>query len=310
MTSTKTAQLLPLRPRPKEQELLSSWIIRLARANGLKAQSFVRLISEGTSFWSRDPDRYVSTAVLRALSDRTALPENAIEGLTLRSFDGTVTRACGASARAQWILPLGVFHRVRRLFGLMACTDFLHADPYYKKEWRLALTVACPTHKVWLIDRCPYCSSPLMLHRSDQGSKKRYECGVFERCSACDRTFPLGEEAPAAVIHGQMQLRQVLLGEHNKIGSINCSPFEFLLCLRIMIGLLCIERGQLESEERASLFEALSVRERAPLILSGLRLLGNWPTGVKDFLGSSGLRPSIVSRYNYAPRWMYQALIS
>lgn len=48
------------------------------------------------------------------------------------------------------------------------CTKCLASDavPYLRWEWRLAAVKTCPVHQVLLSDRCPWCKSPLHIHRA------------------------------------------------------------------------------------------------------------------------------------------------
>jgi hypothetical protein len=56
--SVLTPGLLPIHPQLQPDELLSSWIVALARANWFKVHSFcIRLGGNQNTIWNRDVDR-------------------------------------------------------------------------------------------------------------------------------------------------------------------------------------------------------------------------------------------------------------
>jgi hypothetical protein len=116
-TSAKTqnqAPLLPLRPRPYEDELLSSWLLRLAKSNGAKLQRFCDcMFGKDRQLWNRDIDRTPPGRILRDLSSATRVSLTTIETLTLDAYRGLLFRYPLATGQQRWILPLGMYHRKR-----------------------------------------------------------------------------------------------------------------------------------------------------------------------------------------------------
>lgn len=177
---------LPLRPAPLTGELLTSWLVRLAGANGIKVHTLCAAIMPGESVWNRDFDRIAAPRHFELLSAVTGYAKGRIAAMALRAFAGKLYAPYADLAIVPWILPIGVYHRTRESFGLMCCPLCVKERGYYAAFWRLAWLTVCRTHGVRLIDRCPRCGSPIMFHRSEQGEPSCYNAAFSSLCGSCD----------------------------------------------------------------------------------------------------------------------------
>lgn len=67
-----TESLWPIRYKPLPDELLSSWLVRLAHGHGLKVQTFCNLIfGNKLQVWNRDIDRLAPEWLIAELSSKT-----------------------------------------------------------------------------------------------------------------------------------------------------------------------------------------------------------------------------------------------
>jgi TniQ len=84
-------------------------------------------------------------------------------------------------------MPVGVYHRTRRRFGLQYCPDCLAEDgePYYRRRWRLAFMTVCERHAVPLRDRCPWCGAAVNFHRGEMGDYRKFAVTSLTLCYAC-----------------------------------------------------------------------------------------------------------------------------
>lgn len=170
------------RPPPLRHELLSSWLHRLALANGLKDHTFCRHMFGSQGIWNRDLDRSFSGANRAVLGLWTGVSAPRIQALMLPRWEGRLSETVNTHGNSIWILPMGVFHRVRRRHGLLFCPACLAdgpGDAFW--TWRMAWSTACIRHRVLLQDRCPRCESPYMPHRSAPslfGRSPCASCGV------------------------------------------------------------------------------------------------------------------------------------
>lgn len=186
-------QLWPIRPRPLPDELLSSWLVRLAHGHGLKVQTFCNLtFGSELQVWNRDIDRLAPPWLLRELVCRTGTPWAIIVRTTLRAYENLLYRKFRSAGSLQWILGLKMYHRKRTGFGLQFCPLCLRLDrvPYYRRSWRVALTTACPIHKTMLHDRCPECHASVAVHRVDMRDRTLGE-RALSYCHSCG--FDLSE---------------------------------------------------------------------------------------------------------------------
>lgn len=152
----------PLHPQPIPGEILSSWLTRVAVANGMTVQ---RLCWES---WSHrdllmgDLDRNPPSELLDEMARRSKAPRDALQSMVLSSLEGRLLETFPSrKGWVPWILPASV--RKRRSFGTQFCPDCLAEDekPFFRISWRLGFVTACLRHNRTLLDRCPSCKQGL-----------------------------------------------------------------------------------------------------------------------------------------------------
>lgn len=164
--------LWPAHPKPFPDELLSSWFVRVAEANGIKLQTLSwMLFGYGRSPWHRDLDRKPPTWFLDTVCARTGLSRDEACRATLDVYRGYLYPRQRLSGMLRWVLPILSAGALRRGFGMQFCPECLVRDavPYYRKQWRLALFTYCPDHGCALYDSCPVCDAPIAYFRHDFG---------------------------------------------------------------------------------------------------------------------------------------------
>lgn len=198
-----SGNLWPIHPHRLEDELLSSWLVRMAHSNGLKLQTFTTLaFNRETSLWNRDIDRCATEGLLTALGKQTGSTLEELRGGLLSEYEGTLFQRHNHAGNSTWIMPLGIYHRTRRAFGMQFCPLCLFSDPvpYYRRRWRLALTTICDKHGTMLHDRCPRCGVPVIFFRNDLGHRRDYQLGKPTLCWQCGfdlvRAAAYGPPAP------------------------------------------------------------------------------------------------------------------
>jgi len=145
----------PVVVQPQPDELLSSFMHRIAFANGLPARRFGDELGFGEGLWSPRLDLAPQPEMLRLLTDRTGLGSE-IAAMTI----GVEWRPLLLPLRC----PVGRGRQARRRAAwLQYCPSCLADDarPYFRRRWRLATTLACRRHSRQLLDRCPCCFSAL-----------------------------------------------------------------------------------------------------------------------------------------------------
>lgn len=192
----------PVHVEPAADELLSSWMIRFAHANGLVGESFVTA-AFGYRFplWNRDIDRSAPDVVLEKLAELSCVSVERLQRCTLRDYEELLSPSRLPSGACAGVLPLGVFHRTRKRHGLMFCSRCLATDemPYFRRIWRVSFLTSCVEHGLLLRDRCPSCQAFIAPHRTDifwiQQTNSRST--LYARCWSCSKLLSAGEQMEA-----------------------------------------------------------------------------------------------------------------
>lgn len=187
MGEPRPGDLWPIHLKPKDDELLSSWLVRLARAHQLKVHTFCSLIWPGKQIWNRDIDNSADAELLEVLSIRTGTSINRVRATTLGFYAGILYEKHNTLGPSPWIMPIGIYHRTRKQFGLQYCPLCLAEDdePYFRRKWRLAFIVSCERHRILLHDRCHHCGVAVNFHRTELGNPRKRVADSLTVCHGC-----------------------------------------------------------------------------------------------------------------------------
>ena len=169
-------EVLPIHPRPQPLETLTSYLTRLAEANGIP--NICRL--QPIIFPNRNADD------LRGMKD-----------LSPRSFDALLVAASCPEAD---LLATTFYHLIRKferptnattvasfLLGHLAptlryCPLCLQTTiPYYRLPWRFTMLAGCPQHGCLLLDRCSYCAAEIPFLTVSLKMNQCPRCGMALR---------------------------------------------------------------------------------------------------------------------------------
>lgn len=169
---------------PLEDELLSSWLARIARDHKTLTTSFTNMHFpeyRKNIIWQRDLDIWASDALLQRLCDKSHVSVDRLKDTTLRSYEGKLVTKIDGKTRTPFIGCLGNYCHIKRNGGLRFCPHCLKEDsiPYFRKYWRLSFYTACLKHHTFMLDRCPQCESALTLSKTFDGKDFThcYKCG-------------------------------------------------------------------------------------------------------------------------------------
>lgn len=177
----------PLKLRPQEDELLSSWLIRLALLHRTMPSTFTNLYLPETKnkLWSADFDLQADLTVISMISEKSNISVEVLQDMTLRSFEGylfeEIYRKTGGTT---FVNPLGMRGRKSTLPGLRYCPLCFKEDehPYFRKQWRLTISVVCLKHKCFLSGCCSFCRTPISPYLSCRE-------GYIGNCYRCGENF-------------------------------------------------------------------------------------------------------------------------
>ena len=182
-----------IRPSPQQNELLSSWLVRVARLHDTKTTSFTNMHFKEypkNIIWQRDLDIWCPENLITRISQKSHLSKEEIFNMTLRSYEGKLREHIHGRTRTHFIQSLGNYCHIKRNGGLRFCPECFKEDkvPYFRKEWRLSFYTACTKHQCFLHNRCPTCNSPLTISKSynEKDFTFCYKCGTdLKRIKTC-----------------------------------------------------------------------------------------------------------------------------
>lgn len=179
--------ILPTHPKPYPDELFTSWLIRLAHANGLKVQTFYHLLFPDYEIWNRDIDRHAPDWLIHALAEKTGCPIAQIHETTLDSLKGKLFEYNRIFSQLAWISSLKANHRKRDNNAIAYCPKCFAEDQesYFRKSWRVALHTFCPKHLTMLHDCCPECGAYIAFHRQELGRPNLHHFTALKYCWHC-----------------------------------------------------------------------------------------------------------------------------
>jgi hypothetical protein len=327
-----TAPLWPIRYKPLADELLSSWLVRLAHGHGLKVQTFCNLIfGSKLQVWNRDIDRLAPPWLVDTLALHTGTPLATAYGTTLKAYDGILFRNPRPSGHLNWVLSLKIYHRVRDGFGQQFCPACLAEDttPYFRKAWRLSLTTTCPRHRCMLHDRCHACGAAVSFFRMDFGMETGTpadEAITVSRCHVCRAKLGSAPTQAPGVVDADALTKIVAFANAVATPSPPPTCIEELAVLRHLCALMLSTRkvvtlrayllalhgldDPVEPTGERVPFESLGLTTRHTLLQCGSWLLGDLGERLGSAVAARALRYNHLLRdFDAAPGW-YRSLVS
>lgn len=322
-----SGDLWPAHPKPLPDELLSSWIVRIARANGLKLQTFCdRAFGKERQLWNRDIDRLAPPWLLASLARHTGTPTGTVRRTTLDIYRGRLFRERNSAGQLRWILPAGIYHRTRRRFGVQFCPRCLAEDqePYFRTRWRVATLAFCAGHRLRLHDRCPACAASIVYHRRELGRPNVTEPGLLCLCHACNFDLRRAERVAflpyEASIGAELAAMAAHVADRTTDLSIDYMDVLHQLC-KVMVSLRksanlaafaahAIGASDLAVPRGRQAFESRPIQERDHVIQLAAWLLAAPQARLSEAWRAKTVRYSdLVRDFPQAPRW-YRAIVN
>lgn len=194
----------PLYISPLENELFSSWLVRIAHSYVTPVRLFWKNALPQILFINhQEADYSYNTNALKELSLKTRIPlyrirETLLPGLPDNYF----------FQRPDWISPLGQGQTTDRKFGMCFCPLCLKEDgmsPYFRKTWRLSMVFLCPDHQIYLHDSCPKCYSPIRPFKVKLRADDKEYYNRIARCFKCDYPLIKSKARQADNLHIKIQ---------------------------------------------------------------------------------------------------------
>ena len=332
----------PVRLKPQEDELLSSWLMRLAISHGLKLHTFCSITLPNKAIWNRDIDKSADAEVKQILSSKTGTPISRVHATSLAAYENVLYEKHNHFGPTSWIMPVGIYHRRRRQFGLQYCPRCLAEDvePYYRRKWRIAFMVMCEKHNILLHDRCPKCDEPINFHRNELGDHRKSVADSLTLCYFCRFNLQAaGTELIIRTASTESKFTTMLL-ETMEAGFCQLSErvitysHLFFLGLRQLVKILAMRDNRIAKLRQAisdsfgvklyapsapvsTDFQELGIEARRQLLGLAYCLLEEWPQRFIELsrkykiwssLWIRHLEPTVKGRTTTAPFWLWSVV--
>jgi hypothetical protein len=286
-------------PSPRDEELLTSWLTRVAASHGQSFRAFVvdRL---GVRAHQKDLDRAPGALITHRILAAGRVSDARLRAMTLQDWQPKLGLRAVSAGVAPWILVRGARYGSHFHHGLQVCLRCLMAGSGLRRQWRMAFVVGCIEHDGWLVDACGACNAPLSLNCVLAGRRVCLSCRRHLVDQPCERgTFSSG---PADL---QRWLVQALdRDELLDLGPTTITLAEVLLGFRFLVRL---ENRWVGAQDRVKSVELMRHSERVVHLERIASLLSRWPDGVYDLARKAGISRDPFPG-EHCPDWILKAL--
>ncbi|UNK42457.1 TniQ family protein [Luteimonas sp. S4-F44] len=293
----------PLPVEPLEEELLSSFLVRAAQQHGLSPYRFCAFHFPGVPVWNRDIDRSASDSLIAALGVKAGLPTTRVAQMTLCGAEAKLSKGA-ARGSAHWINRVGIYHRLRRGWGLQYCPDCLAERPVLCQAWRMSFMVVCSRHQRLLQDACPHCDAPLAIHRQMLSMQLCHHCSRVLGRIPQDASVPID-----TLLRAQSYFERALHGGTGEIGGQAVCREDLFQGARVLASMLAprLPLPRAPAGQRRRSFELARVQPRANVVLRVAEALASWPLELKRIAKEQNLTQRSFVRSSL-PDWLRSAV--
>ena len=326
--------MLPAFSRPYEDEVLSSWLTRLAFDNGLNRRMLLTgagLKLEGKTDFNID--HLNDIGALDVLSDYANCSSDAIRNASLHYYNNklfTVKNNGIIPLIWQAKRPVSIFNDASGQGNLLFCPSCLARRDhpvYYRRKWRLSISFVCLQCKCYLREVCPHCSKPSSKMRDVSAMADYKNCDRYLlACGTCkgDISKCIPQTAPEHIIRMQQQINNYLDQPYSTKERYSVGYFKVVhgIARMLLKNSLNLRYGPFVSyvyhqtqtvdyrlDHRNADLADLTVRQRADVFRMAMWLLEEWPGRLTKLCIKYRLnQKSMLSIVPDAPLWYYNAI--
>lgn len=228
--------MFKIRTIPRNDELLSSWLIRAAFDWGCDPLSFTSIVWPSYRVWTIDRDRGIPEKRLARLCQEFDVNNDAIERLFLYQLVCTTTNhKLTKNNYWPWVIPYGLRNR-SSLGAIQFCPKCIRetSSAYIKRRWRMAWNTVCAHHMCTLIDSCPNCFKPLQIQQILLVDRSLVHCVYCNHSVDFKKTC----DVDSTYLKAQTLMRCSVNGHSFHFWEEERSSSDFFSVLRLSISLL------------------------------------------------------------------------
>lgn len=330
-----SGKLWPAHLKPKGDELLTSWMVRLSLAHGLQPDGFKSLVWPNLSyFWGIDIDRTIDQRIFRRLAKKTGTSTTEVFNTTLSSYGERLHAYTPLKGPVKWLMPVNTSKRnSQKRYGLQFCPICLLEDsyPYFRRKWRLAFVFLCEKHGTLLLDECPNCSAPVSHYKNAQSSSYEVCLNALVTCYGCGFDLRDASKYPrlaeADEVRFQISLLSTLeqgwidIPQHgpvfsclyfeglNRLMRSICKDDEFPRIQENIVNYYGIKLPILSRSDKNTTIEICRIPGRRVLVAMLRRLIEDWPDGFINFCEANKVWQYALFRHmEYMPFWYWSVV--
>lgn len=287
-------------PIPYHDELLSSWLFRISRANYTRISVIVNKLFKIKKFYKRDFDLYDFSKIDLNTFYKTTNLSN-IEKLQLRKYIGFLEENINTKNKKRWFVPISTTSFKDIFYSTRFCPKCLEENNYLKQEWRLMIVNICEKHLCFLQNHCPNCKKGLKypnLHY-EQKLSECYNCGFDLKKSKMIKI-----KSNSLHIKIQKKLLKILNSGYYKLNQRYYYSIGLFYLLRIIV------KNIMKSKNiKIEYIETAEPRTLSFLISYSILLLKNFPFRLNQFYKKNKFSNTnrILDKYRYEkqniPAW-------
>ena len=220
-------------PQAQKDELLSSWLTRIAHSYHINLKELLSKHFTEYALYYKDIDlTRIDTFILNKLSYLTQISTTKLLNMQLLHLEGTIQKFIHAETRNKWIITssCNTNLKIRKSMCLRICPLCLKEHHYYHKNSKLLFINTCRKHHVYLIDSCQQCASPILPMKITPPKKiyQCFKCGYDLRRSSITIAF---QEDIDTTLFLKYTLQQDFISHYNnKISTLDYFTVLYLIC--------------------------------------------------------------------------------
>lgn len=204
-----SGSLWPIHLKPIDGEILSSWLSRIANAQGLTLNQFLKICLPSPVGVGFDIDAITEPRFFEAICAGTGIAQRDLLRTTFLPDQGRIYSGNNL-LHASWIVPLRLKSPTQP--GLPFCPGCLTCNSvsYYRKHWRYGFFSVCPEHGL-LETHCSRCGHPFSYQGADRAKRIAIGTGLSNSCHGCNHQFipsvtPITDEVISRVVQLQSDI--------------------------------------------------------------------------------------------------------
>lgn len=277
---------------PYNDELLSSLIFRISRANYTSVSNITKYIFKTKGLQLKDLDLYnFSKNELSFIKNTLRIRD--ITNYQLLKYTGYLEEQINFDGRKRWITHLYNKKKDLKFYGTRFCPHCFKEYSYLKKQWRLLIVNICQEHNCFLLNSCPKCNKNLKYPNSHYEQKiyDCYYCGFDLRNSKTDLL-----KINSLELKYQDKLLNILDKGYYKLNNRYYYSIGLFYLLKILI------KNIMRVKKTSTYYiEELSPKELSYFLTYSLIILNKFPHRLNRFYKKNNIsnKHKIFDKYRY-----------